>query len=150
MDTSTGWTDFLGPVKIVALAPAAAGHYAQWTPLAPSNLEAVAEMLNDGDASVNQSGTAGQIDTFAMADLTALSGTVFAVQHVLVARQDAGAQRVIAPVQRSGSTDYVGSSKNLSTSYQMLTEIHEVNPATSSAFTIADVNDLEAGYTLIA
>ena len=151
LDTSTGSnTDFLGPIRVVALYPAGAGNYAQWTPNGGSNDGSVSETYNDEDNSFNQSATANQIDSFVFQDLPVVSGSVFAIQHILVARQDAGAARTIAPLQRSGGSDYVGTTKALSTTYQFLTDIKDVNPVDSAAFEVADVNGAEFGYKLIS
>lgn len=151
LDTSTGSnTTFLGPVRAVALYPSAPGNYAQWTPNGGTNEGCVSEMFEDGDTSFNQSSTASQIDSFAMQDLPTSSGSVFAVQHVNTARQDAGAARTMAPLARISGTDYVGTTVSLSTSYQILTQIYDQSPATSSAWGLSEVNGMEAGYKLIS
>jgi hypothetical protein len=138
--------DFLGPISVLALSPNAAGNYQQWTPNGASNLGSV--LQNDGDGSFVMSSTQNQIDTFAMTDLPISSGTVYAVQQHITARNDGGAARTVAPVLRIGSTDYVGPGFTTGSSYQTFTHIREQNPATSSAWTISDVNGLESGYKL--
>jgi hypothetical protein len=138
--------DFLGPISVLALPPNAAGNYQQWTPNGASNLGSV--LQNDGDGSFVMSSTQNQIDTFAMTDLPISSGTVYAVQQHITARNDGGAARTVAPVLRIGSTDYVGPNFATGSSYQTFTHIRDQNPATSSAWTISDVNGLESGYKL--
>lgn len=150
LDSSTGTnTDFLGPVSIIALAPSAAGNAAAWTPSSGTNHGAVAEPRQDGDTTFNQSSTANQVDTFAYQNLPIAAGSVYAVQHVLVAKHDGGA-RSIAPVCRQSSTDYVGTTRAISGTYTPYKEIRDVDPATSSAWTVAGVNSAEFGYKLIA
>lgn len=152
LDTSTGTnTDYLGAVRVAVVQPVSPGNYAQWTPNGGANVGAVSEPYQDGDGSFNQSSTANQIDTFAFSDLPASSGSVFALQHVLVARQDAGAARTIAALQRSSSTDYVGTTQSLSSSYQFLTEIKDQDPAAGpGSWTVSNVNAAEFGYKLIS
>lgn len=151
LDTTTGDnTDFLGPVRVVALAPATLGTTTAWTPNGGTNYGCVSEAYQDGDTSFNQSSTANQIDTFVMQDLPADAGSVYAVQSIITARQDAGAARTIAPVLRPAATDRVGTTVSLSTSYQMLTEIKDLNPEDSAAWATTDVASLEVGYKLIS
>jgi hypothetical protein len=140
---------FLGPQVVYALRPAAAGNYAQWTPNFGSNVGNVGEIFPDGDTTFNQDATAGHKDTFAITELPA-GATIAAIQHVLYAKQDAGAQRVVRPIERSGTTDYNGVSVNLATSYQMILDVDDVDPATNSAFDPANLNAAEFGYELVS
>jgi hypothetical protein len=151
LDTTTGDNvDFLGPVRCVALAPAAPGTTTAWTPNGGTNYGCVSEAYQDGDGTFNQSSTADQVDTFVMQDLPADAGSVYAVQSIITARQDAGAARTIAPVLRPAATDRVGTTVALSTSYQMLTQIYDLNPEDSAAWATADVASLEVGYKLVS
>jgi len=151
IDPTTGAnTTFLGPVRAVALYPAAAGNYAQWTSNGGTNMGTVSETYEDGDNTFNQSATANQLDSFVMDDLPASAGSVFALKPIVVARQDAGAARTVAPLFRIAGADYAGTGKPLSTSYQAVTQIYDQSPASSSAWTIAEVNGLEAGYKLVS
>lgn len=140
--------DFLGPQKITTCFPSGAGNYAQWTGNYAANFSNVNETAGDGDTTFNQSSTANQIDSFVFDDVPA--GTVAAIQHTLLARQDAGAARTIAPLQRSSSTDYVGTTLSLAGSYVYLTDPKDVDPATSSAYTVSNLNAAEFGYKEIS
>ena len=151
LDTTTGDnTDFLGPVRVVAISPSAPGNASSWTPNGGTNYGAVSEQYADGDSTFNQSSTANQIDTFIMQDLPASSGSVYAVQTLLTARQDAGAARTIAPVLRPAATDRVGTTVALSASYQILPQIYDLNPEDSAAWATTDVAGMEVGYKLIS
>lgn len=152
LDTTAGSnTDFLGPIRVVALYPAAAGNYSQWTPNGGTNMGSVSEMFQDGDGSFNHSNTANQIDTFAMQDVPNGSGSIYCVQAVDVARQDSGAARTMAPLLRISGSDYVGTTVGLSTSYQFLTQIYDLQPVGGTpAWDIATVNAMEVGYKLIS
>jgi hypothetical protein len=151
IDSSTGPnTTFLGPIQVVALPPSAIGNSSSWSPNGGSNLGTLVEEFQDVDLTFNQSSTTDQIDTFSMRDLPIATGTVYAIQHVITARQDVGAARSIAPVTRVASTDYAGSAQTLTTSQSFVTEILDQNPATSSGWSVSDVNDMEAGYKLVS
>jgi hypothetical protein len=53
-------------------------------------------------------------------------------------------------VLRPAATDRVGTTVALSTTYQMLTEIKDLNPEDSAAWATTDVASLEVGYKLIS
>lgn len=148
--TGSSAADFLGVVRIGALQPAGAGNYAQWTPNSGANFASVGEKVMDGDTSWNGSSTANQIDSFDFVNLPSGSGTVHAIQHTIAARQDGGATRSIAPLQRSSGTDYVGTTVNLAAGYVFYTEPKSVNPATTAQYSVSEVNAAEFGYKLIS
>lgn len=143
--------DFLGDCRVQAIFPSTAGNSAQWTPLSSTNVSNVDETTPDGDTSYNSSSTANQIDSFNYTDLTPSSATVYGVQYCLYARKDDAGTRTIAPLARIGSTDYPSATThNLSTSYAYYLQIHEQSPATSSAWTVSEINGAEFGYKEIA
>lgn len=152
LDTTSGAnTTFLGPVQVVLRPMSTAGNYSQFTPNGGTNLGCVSEIFEDGDTSFNMSSTANQIDTFTTQDLPAAAGSVYALQPVIVARQDTGAARTIAPLLRISGSDYVGTTQSLSTSYQFLTQIYDLQPVGGTpAWDVATVNALEVGYKLIS
>jgi len=148
--TGTANTDFLGPQTVIALRPAAAGNYAQFTPNYGNNFGNLTKTMPDGDASFNASVTADHRDSFLLGDVPFAAGTIAAIQHVIYAKQDAGAQRVLKPMQRTSTTNRDGTAINLSTSYTYSLEVMQVNPADDAAYAIADLNADEFGYTLVS
>jgi hypothetical protein len=141
--------DFLGPIKVMTAFPAGAGNYAQWVGNFASNFTNTQELAGDGDNTFNQSATANQIDTFGFDDMP--TGTIIAVQDVMMARQDAGAARVVRTKFRSGGgSDYSGTSFNMAGSYQFHCDPRDVDPATSSAYTVTNFNAQERGYELVS
>lgn len=152
LDTSTGTnTTFLGPIRCAVCAPAAPGNYAQWTPNGGTNAGNVSEPYEDGDTSFNQSSTANQIDSFVMQDLPVSSGSVYSLQTLTTARQDAGAARTMAGLLRISGADYPGATASLSSSYQILADIHDLQPVGGTpAWDPATVAAMEAGYKLIS
>jgi len=144
--------DFLGDVRVQAILPSAAGATTQWTPSAAvANYTTVDEATPNDDTDYNSSATLNQIDTYAYGDVTPTTGTVKGIQTNCYARKDDAGIRTIAPVIRHAAVDYVQANlPNLSTSYQYLPQVVELNPGTGVAFTIADVNAAEFGVKLIA
>lgn len=139
-----------GMVVGSALRPVGVGAHAAWTSNSGTNFGAVGEVTADADQTFVQSSTPDQIDTHVMSDLPASSATIIGVQHCLMARQDAGTARTIAPVDRIGGTDHVGASVNLAGSYIDYLIPETTSPATSAAWDLAEVNAMEAGYKEIA
>jgi hypothetical protein len=126
-----------------------------FTPYAMSNhYEAVANVLDPSPKkSYIESTTSGDIDTFDMEELVADKGlpsssTIVAISHNVYA-QEAGAGSQIKPVFRIGSTDYEGSAIPLGTGTLQYQTIYETSPATAVAFTISEVDGLEAGVKLV-
>ena len=144
-------SDFLGPSRFAVLRPVSAGNSAEWAgnPHA-DNFVNVSEYLADGDTSFNEDTTAGHVDTFGLSDVPA--GTIHAIQHVIMARKDAGAARTIRPITRIGGTDYAGTTVSLSAGYVFLTEPVMFSPATggATAFDDAELDGAEGGYELVS
>jgi hypothetical protein len=151
LDTGSGAnTNFLGPVIVTARYPDGNGNASDWTPNGGSNMGCVSEMFEDGDGSFNQSATAGHIDTFTMQNLPAAAGSVFAVAQHTIAAQDGGAARTIRQKLRIAGTNYSGANVATSSSYQMFSEYRDTSPATSSAWSVAEVDGMESGYELVS
>jgi hypothetical protein len=141
-------SDFLGPCRFEVMRPGGVGTTAQWTGNYADNWQNVRDTNGDSDSTFNQSSTAGQTDQFAMTDVPA--GTVHAIQHVIMARRDAGGARTVRPVTRIGTTNYNGTSMTAAASYVFLTDPVSVSPATSTAWTATEINAAEFGYELVS
>jgi hypothetical protein len=142
--------DFLGPCRFHVLRPEGVGYSAQWTGNFADNFINVRDRHADGDATFNQDSTAGHIDAFEMTDVPA--GTVHALQHVIEARRDAGAARVIRPITRIGGTNYNGTSFTMAASHLFYCDPVSVSPATggATAWDDAEVDGAEFGYELVS
>jgi hypothetical protein len=141
---------FLGDIRVQSILPSAAGNTTQMTPSAGSNYQCVDEAVPNGDTDYVSETTAGEKDTYAFGNLTPTSGTIAGVQVMINARKDDAGSRSIAPVYRPVSTDYDGTTVIVSDSYTYYREIAEVSPATSAAWTIAEINGAEFGVKLIS
>jgi hypothetical protein len=142
--------DFLGDVRVETLRPSGAGTTTDWTPSAGSNYQNVDDTTPNGDTDYNKSKTAGAIDTYAMGDLATASGTVYGVQYLEYVRKDNAGSRTAAPVARIGGTDYAGTTQSVGDTYAYLREVKETSPATSSAWTVSEINGMEYGIKEVA
>lgn len=150
-DSGAANNDFLGDCKVEGLLPSGAGTYAEWTPSAGSNYQNVDDVgPHDGDSTYNSSSTANQRDLFAMGNLATSSGTVKGVKFVAVVRKDDAGSRSVALMSKSGTTETLETTQSCNDSYTIITALRETDPNTSAAWTISNVNALEAGIKLIS
>ena len=136
--------DFLGDVSIEALRPTSDVAVA-WTPTpGPSNYTAVNDSTYDNTTHVQASAT-GQKDVYALGNLAATGGPVRGVMVNTVAdATDSGGASMNA-LLRVSATDYTSSALTLDTTEKVHTAAWDVNPGTVAAWTVADVNALDAG-----
>jgi hypothetical protein len=149
-DSGSTNNDFLGDIRVETIVPTGAGNTTQWTPSAGNNWDCVNDIVALADTDYVSETTASEKDTYAFGNLTPTSGTIKGVQIMIGARKDDAGSRSIAPVYRPTSTDYDGTTGVVSDSYTYLSEIKEVSPETSAAWTIAEINGAEFGVKLIS
>lgn len=144
--------DFLGDIRVQALFTTADGASSQWTPNSGAvHFDRVSQTTPDDDTTYLSDATAGDIDTWAYGDLASTTGDVKGIQIVPWVRKDDAGIRTVAPVIRIGGVNYVQANlPNLSTSYQYLPQIVELSPATAVAWTVAEINAMEAGIKMVA
>jgi hypothetical protein len=142
--------DFLGAVKVETLLPESGnGANVGLTPSTGTDHGALVDENPPNTTDYNGSATVGAKDTYTYPSLT-LAGAVLAVQtNLYAAKSDAGTRTVCAVV-RTGGTDYDGANVSPGTTFGYFPEVRPVNPATSAAWTIAEVNALEAGMKVTA
>lgn len=136
-----------GDTRISPLEPAAAGSSTDWIPNGLVNHRNVAEN-DDGDNTINITTTVGATDLFEYQQPQIPAGIILATQEVTIARRGVATVHDIAPVIRSGGTNYEGTQYALGTSFSTNTQIREVNPDTGLPWTVADLAAIEAGYRL--
>jgi hypothetical protein len=137
--------DFLGDVRVEALLPSGAGYSTMWTATAGSNYQCVDEAAANGDTDYVYEATTDDIDSYAMGNLSATSGTIVGLQTVLWARKDDAGTRAVKPHFYIGGTPYARTAVNLQDTYVAHRAIEETSPATASAWSISEINALEFG-----
>jgi hypothetical protein len=149
-DTTTSVNNsFIGDSKVTTLFPTGDATYSQWTPsTGTAHWSLVDETTPDGDTSYVSDSTVGHIDSYTTGGVAA-SDSVSGIQTVHYARKDDAATRQIAPFIRQASTDYVGTTDTLASSYLFYTQLYNLDPAGSS-WTSTNVNADEFGTKEIA
>lgn len=144
---SAPYNTFLGDVRIHVSVPSGPGNSTQLTPSVGANYTTVDELPYS--ATDYLSGTSpGLKDTFAMTDLPAGISTVFAVQTNVIAKKTDAGPVGVKSVVRSGGSDYASSNIVLNSYDTTHSVIRTQNPATSSAWSVSAVNNLETGVEI--
>ena len=143
---SSPQNDFLGDVVVETLFPNADGTHQDWTPNpAGTHFNKVNETIPDGDTTFVSDANPGDIDSYHVSSLAALSGNVYGVVTNLYARKDDATGKQIAPVIREAGADHVGATTGgISTSYLFYRQVWQHDPL-GAAWTIANVNGSEYG-----
>jgi hypothetical protein len=142
---SAPYNTLLGDARVYSLSPSGAGSSTQFTPSSGANYTTVDELPYSATDYVS-GGTTGNRDTYALADLPASAGTVYAVQNNIIAKKTDAAAISLKPALKSGATVYYGAATSLGASDGVITDLYTTDPATSSAWTASGVNSLEAGF----
>lgn len=144
--------DFLGELRVGCIFPSGNGNSSQWVGSdgnSTDNYALVDDTAPNDDTDYVESSVANDIDSYTFGDLSNAS-SIAAIQHTLYARKTDGGTRTITPHTRISSTNYTGTNINLADTYEMLTQVVENSPATSSAWTQSEINGAEFGVKLIA
>ena len=133
------------------LLPTGAGTTTQFTADTGVNYTRVNEATPDGDTSYVESSTVGQIDSYALADLPAAATAVKSLAVCHYARKTDVGSRQMGALVRTGGTNFTHpTGVNLGNSYLYDFSAWGTNPGTVAAWTVADVNALEAGQVVNA
>lgn len=139
---------FLGDIRITTLMPTGTGSSTQFTPTGVANNWDNVNDVPYSAATYNSSSTAGQRDTYAMADATAGYTPLAVVSVVDALKSDAGASS-IKPALKSGATVYYGATASLGVAVSSLVDIWQADPATSAAWTVSGINAAEFGAEVV-
>lgn len=143
--TGTANNTFLGDIQVQTLLPNGVGASTQFTPTGATNNWQTVSNVPYSTSDYNSASTVGNLDLYALSDLSAGTGTVMGVQtNMIVNKTGAGTANIKAALQ-SGGTTYFDPTIALSTTAAWSGVIRQVDPATSAAWTVTGVNNLEAG-----
>jgi hypothetical protein len=138
---------WIGQGGILGLKPVANGYYAQLTPSAGSNFECVNHVPPD-DVHHVASATVDKKDSYEMQDMPAISTTINAIRWEARVRATESSASKVARLLRIGGSDYQGSDIPIDVSTEVVSEVLETNPATSTIWTVSTLNSTEAGVVV--
>jgi hypothetical protein len=151
-DNTGNGMSYIGDIRVLDLVPTSDGTYSDFTPSTGINNYATIDELPSVDTDYVYTNTVGSTDTYGFQNLPANATAVFGVVYVTRSFKTDAGSRTLRNVMRQGSTDYERSNSdtpipvNASTTFYSET----VNPATSVAYTVSDINDNEFGFKLQA
>lgn len=140
-------TTFLGAVRVHTLAPNGNGATSQSMGSdgnQADNYQLVDELPYNAADYVASSSSA-QRDTYQLDDLPAGYHQILGAQSNMVGLKNAAGARALKTAVRSNETVYYGTSRSLSTNAQTYSDVFENSPVTSSAWSSAEINNLESG-----
>lgn len=145
--------DFLGPLIVEEILPDGIGNSSGWTPkTVVDNYTQVDETPLDFDATYVSTTTTVK-DTYTMSDLSDVDGTIFGVQIDACPRVDTGSNDLEVLVRRnsveSNSTAVTVDWTNYASVAAAVSGMFETDPSSATAWTIANVNALEAGIETV-
>ena len=148
-DGAAPWNDVLGDVRVERLRPLNNGAVQMWALGAgAAHWEAVDDAdTPDGDASYITTTTFGDIETN-IHEPSALppGGRIYGVQMSFYAKKDQPGDRQIAPVFRQAGSNYLGPGVGVTQgAYSFSTAMSQASPATSTEWTLTEINTQEYG-----
>lgn len=145
------YNNFLGDSRVETLRPDGNGNSSDFLGSdadSTNNYLLVDEATYDSADYVGAS-TSGNKDLYTFGDLVRTTGSVKGVMALpIMVKSDSGAKQAKSITRLSG-TNYSGSAQTLTTTDVPYPEVWEVNPATSSDWTISEVNGAEFGVEVV-
>ncbi len=145
----TANNDFLGDCRVDAYMPTSEGATLQWTPVPDGVHYTTVDDNPINEADYIETATAGHIDIFGYTDLVNVPLAIYGVQlNTAIRKTDAG-EREFNGVARVGGTNYTGPNLSIYDSTLFRPTIWDVNPATSAAWTRAEIDASQFGVKLV-
>ncbi len=142
--------NYLGDVRVVTKVPTADSTVnADFTPdTGTDHFSRVDDPLPDDDTSYVENGTNGATDTYTATNL-GLTGIVYGVQVAASTRKTDSKVRAMKTVVRPVATNVLGSDNHtVNATYKVQHSMYETNPATSSLWTVSEVDGNEFGIRI--
>jgi len=132
----------------ITIRPNAQGNYAGWTNSGCSSGSSEWQCVDEDPANTSDNlytSSKSVYESFAFGNTGFTNEVINSVTLYFYGQQYSSTRYNFQPLIRSSSTNYLGSLKSLTSSYDYYSEAYTTNPATGSAWTIAQVDALEAG-----
>jgi hypothetical protein len=140
--------DFIGAVDVTLLQPTGDGFYTAWSVTGVANRwDAVNDPDPDGDTTYISASVVGDKNTFTHGNLPAASTAVKVAAVWARAKRDDGVTRAFKVLLRNATpTDNLGSIEHFAgDNYIWFFQPYEINPFTSAAWTVSEINAVEYG-----
>ena len=146
---------FWGDTLIKPLRVTANGNQNDWTRNSgAANYEMVDDVAVSDGSNTIESDTNGQIDLFELSNLGTVTGTILSVQVEISSAMTTSGSRVLRPRLRDTTAtpgEAAGTNFTVNdTSFETFTEVFDINPVRSLAWTESEINGLEIGPEVVS
>jgi hypothetical protein len=152
-DTGNTNNNFLGDIIVETLYPSGIGNYSQFVGSdgnSVNNYQLVDDPAFDGDTTFVETSGVGFIDTYTYTKLSKVPSVIYGIQQSIGCRKTDAGNRTIAGLIRVAGTDYLSNDPIVTDTYLLQGVVIETNPATSGAWSQADINSIEAGFKILS
>jgi len=139
---------FYSDIEVECIRPTADGANDQWTPSSGAdNYAMVDDLQPDENTTYNTATAAGNIDTYEHGDLDHAAGTIYGLAIQMGVLNNDFDVAGVGSVIRIGGMNYLASQRGTvgTIIYRAQAGNYETSPATSSRFSIAEINGAEFG-----
>jgi hypothetical protein len=144
--TGVNNTSWPNGAKIVLLFPTGRGYSTQWEKMAHlDNYENVDNYPTLDPVDYLLTNLNEQLDLYMMNDLPSDAFSVGAARIDAWALKNSGSDLMLNLALRTGGATFLSENNELGVSYALEQWLHQINPGTSVNWTVANINDLEAG-----
>jgi hypothetical protein len=150
-DNTTSYNNtFLGDVRVQHVAPTGAGATTNFTPTgAASNYLVAATNPPATSTKYNSDSNAGDQDLFTFGGVSGSPTVLAVVVKSYVAKSSPGS-RTVTNTLRSGTTTASGASRGLGNTPTYTYDCFNLDPNGNIAFTAANVNSMQFGYSIVS
>jgi hypothetical protein len=130
------------------IRPDGQGYYSAWSNTGCSSGSSEWQCVDENPANTSDylyTSSKNVAESFTFGNTGFTTQTINSVTLYYYAKYYSSSRYRIYPLIRTGSTDYLGSAKDLGSGYAYASQVYSTNPATGSAWTIAEVDGLQAG-----
>ncbi len=147
--SGTANNDFLGDCRVDAYMPTSEGVTQQWTPIPAGVHYTTVDENPINESDYLETATSGNIELFGYTDLVNVPLSIFGVQlNTAIRKTDAGMREFNGVAAVSG-TNYTGPNIAINDSTIYRPTIWDTNPATSAAWTRAEIDSAQFGVKLV-
>lgn len=150
--TGASNNDFLGDMRVRTLVPTSDGTYTAWTPTpSGTHFNKVNEIPATDDTNYVETSTVNNVDSYNFTQIITNPMNVKGVQMCICARKtDAGTMTLNPFIRTSDSVDRPQAvAMTLTDNYIYHNHVQAVDPATSAAWTISNLNATQFGVKLV-
>ncbi len=141
------YNTFLGDIKVLSLKPDGTGSIANWTASSGTTWGAIDDVTLLNSTDFVYTSASNNTDLYTLTNLSPTGSSIYAVKSVVAAKKTDAATATLTPIISTGGILYSASSDfTITTTTTEYSTTFTINPSTSIAWTVSDINSLESGF----